>query len=88
MAPRAPTFQEVEVVFTALPSSGATPEQLEVLCTSLSGFCAANENPAASPHLKATTPDRVDGLVQLLGRPEVQRSVDACVLVLKVGLAG
>lgn len=71
------------MVIHALPPSAPSPEQLDLLCTSLSNFVAANDNPATSPHLKATTPDRVEALVGLLGRPEVQRSSDATILALK-----
>ncbi len=71
----------------ALPPADPSAEQLEVLCSSLSSFVAANDNPASSPHLNSTTPDRMDGLVQLLTRPEINRSSDACILVLKASRA-
>lgn len=82
----APTFQEVTVVVNALPPAGATPEQVETLCAALSSFVAANERPDSSAHLRATVPDRLEALVGLLGRPEIGRSADACVLVLKASL--
>lgn len=71
------------MVIHALPPSAATPEQVEVLCSALAAFVAANDNPQTSAHLKASSHDRLDSLVGLLARPELARSADACTLVLK-----
>ncbi|GAB4817590.1 hypothetical protein N2152v2_004636 [Parachlorella kessleri] len=74
---------EVEVIIYALPPSSPAQEQLDLLVSTLSSFSAANDNPATSPHLKATTPDKIDGLVQLLARPEIHKDAERCALVLK-----
>ncbi|PRW58507.1 ARM repeat-containing [Chlorella sorokiniana] len=66
------SWQQVQVAIVAL-GEPATPQQLEQLHSLLDCFVRENEDPKASPHLRASAPDRLDALAALLGRADVAK---------------
>lgn len=65
-----------------------TPLQVELLAGLLERFVRENEDPRSSPHLRATSADRLDALVALLARGDLARHCrDIRLLVLKVCVA-
>ncbi|KAL4431164.1 hypothetical protein ABPG75_006420 [Micractinium tetrahymenae] len=68
------TWAQAQLALVAL-STPAGEDQLQLLASLLTAFVQQNLDPACSPHLRASAPDRLDSLAALLSRKDIPPAV-------------